>query len=147
DERWHVLAQARAGAARCRRGRLARLEPELAARDNDCGAADLDLRRRRVTALDAGIELRRTPNLLALANLDLLAPLQPSMPNEMQRERSRRGARRGVFRDAAVRREHARLPLRSGAGEAVDADRVWQLREPSHVRPQCSNLLLRAEAD
>src|SRR5207244_13481396 len=56
------------------------------------------------------------------SDLDLLSERDPPVPGEVDRQRPGRRTRRRVFRDTARGREHARLPILAGSGEAVDAD-------------------------
>src|SRR5262249_59052668 len=85
-------------------------EPDLAARDDDRAAADLD-------TLDLGggagrtrVEPRGSPHLDALLDLDLLPGFDPTVTQEMHRERACGGAGRRILEHAARRREHPCLP-------------------------------------
>src|SRR6185437_6653340 len=100
------------------------LEAELAARDEDGRAPDLDAIDTLAFALDGRIERRRPLDLGALADLDLLAEGDAPVPGEVDRERPGGRSRRGVLVHAVVRREHPRLPaVAVDVREAVDAVR------------------------
>src|SRR5207237_7869558 len=101
---------------RCHSGRSPRAgsKPKLAARDDDGGAADLDLLRR---ARD-GEQGRRSTDLRALVDLDLVAEADPAVPGEMERERPGGRARRRILADPVGRDEDARLPAVAVAGKA-----------------------------
>ena len=64
------------------------------------------------------------------------------MPREVQGERPGRRARRRVLGDSAAGSEHARLPVRAGAGEAVEPQRGGKLAEACQVRLQRGHVLL-----
>ena len=64
------------------------LEPELAARDGDGLAADLDAVDQPATALGARVERRGPPDRGALRDRDLVAPGDPAVAREVARERA-----------------------------------------------------------
>ena len=76
---------------------------ELAARDGDGRAADLDRLDRVAGARRPRVERRGPADLRALLDLDLLAPRDEPVPAEVARERARRRAGRGVLADAVER--------------------------------------------
>src|SRR5262249_22146196 len=82
-------------------------EPELAARDDDRAAADLDALDRAGTAVGRRVQLRGPPQLDPLQDLDLRPPLDEPVPAEVAYERTRCRPRRRVLGDAAARSEHA----------------------------------------
>src|SRR5208283_726648 len=94
-------------------------ERELAARDDHGGAADLDQLDLLTRALDPRTQLRGTPDLGALGDLDLLAELDRAVASQVQRERPGGGTGRRVLGDSDRGCEHARLPVGAGAGEAA----------------------------
>ena len=93
----------------------ARHKPELAARDDDRRAADLDSppasgRPRRASTA------ARSPRP---GDLDLVAEPDPSVPGEVERERPRGRAGRRILGDPVRRDEDARLPALAVAREAA----------------------------
>src|SRR5919106_6050087 len=125
----------------------ARLEAEFAARDDDRRAADLDLLDPLRGALDPRVERARAPELLALADLDLLPELDAAVAGEVDGERPRGGARGGVLRHAVGRGEHARLPAGAGAREAVHAHDAGQPGEGGEVGLERGDCLLARQPD
>src|SRR6266849_6426868 len=99
-------------------------ETELAARDDDGRAADLDALDRLGGAVDACVERGRPANLGALRDLDLVAESDAAVPGEVKRERARGRAGRRVFGDPERRAEHPRLPTRALVRKAVDSVRA-----------------------
>src|SRR5213593_1637284 len=97
------------------------LEAELAPRDDDGRAADLDAVDAVALADHARVQRRRPADLRALRDLDLVAEADSPVAREMDGERPGGGARRGILRYAVRGSEHARLPARAGDREAVDA--------------------------
>src|SRR6266496_2527742 len=82
---------------------------ELAAREDDRAAADLDALDLVRRALGLRVKRRRAVDLGALRDLDLVAPADLAMTRQVHRQRpgSRAGSR--VLRDPAEA-EHSRLP-------------------------------------
>src|SRR6185295_849751 len=138
-----LLALARAGAAGDPGGRVS-LKAELAARDDDRGAADLDALDLLRCAVHPDEELGRTADLRALRHLDFYAGLDATVPHEVDAERSARRPGRGILVDAARRREHPCLPVRSRTGEAVDPE-LRQASERTEVGLEGRDLFLAAE--
>src|SRR5450759_3680306 len=97
------------------------LDAELAARDDDSAAADLDALDRVRRAVDACVERREAADLRALGDLYLVAERDASVSREVQRERPCGGAGRRILGHAEPRSEHPRLPGQPVACEAVDA--------------------------
>src|SRR5919204_3232429 len=122
------------------------LEAELAARDDDRAAADLDLFDPVALACDAGVQGRRPLDLDALRNLDLVPEADPAVPDEMEREWACGRPRRRILGDAVDRGEHSRLPARAGSGEAVHP-RFGHAREGGEVGLQPRDLLFRRHRD
>ena len=87
-----------------------------------------------------GVQRRRAPDLRALRDLDLLAEGDAAVAGEMERERPRRRAGRGILVDAGAGDEHARLPPLSVSREAVGPF-AQQFRERAHVRTQPNHVL------
>src|SRR5206468_5955088 len=117
-------------------------KPALAACDRHRRAADLyalDAIRR---AVDACKERRRPTDLRALGDLDLVAEGDPAVTREMQGQRAGGRARGRILRDSTARREHPRLPPRTGTREAVDPE-IRRKLVPRHVVTNLLNLLLR----
>ena len=121
------------------------IQAELATRDDDRAAADLDPLDRVPAAVRGREEPRGTPDLDSLLHLDLRAPVDEPVPAEMTRERAGRGTRRRILGDAVRRGEHPHLPRGARAGEAVGHHS--EVRERREVRPQRRDLVLRAEPD
>ena len=86
------------------------LEAELAAGDDDRGAADLDPLDLLGGAVDPGVERARAADLDALGDLDLLAEGDAAVPGEVDGERAGGRARGRILGHAVRRGEHARLP-------------------------------------
>src|SRR6185436_14343832 len=132
----------------CRRSRAsAGWKPELAARDDHGGAANLDalhLLRRPVGARE---ELRGPTDLGSLRDLDLIAEVDAAIARQVQRERPGGGTCGGILRNAARRREHSRLPAGAGAREAIHADHVRQIRKSVEIGPQPGDFVLRTKTD
>src|SRR5262245_39439891 len=76
----------------------------------------------------------RTSDLGSLGDGDLVPEPDPPVPGEVAGERPRRGACRRVFRHAVRRSEHARLPARAVAREAVRAHDALEALERLDVR-------------
>src|SRR5713226_3058211 len=99
-------------------------ETELAARDDDGRAADLNALDRLRGALDSCVERRGAADLRALRDLDLVPERDAAVAREMQRERAGGRSGRGILRHAEPRPEHARLPAQAVLGEAVHTVRA-----------------------
>jgi len=112
------------------------LQAKFSARDDDGGAADLDLLGRLRDRVQRG----RASDLRALRDLDLLAERDAAVPREVERERSGRRARRRVLVDRVRGNEDARAPAPSLAREAVHPF-AQQRRERLQVRTQRSHRL------
>ncbi len=92
-------------------------------------------------AVGLRVERRRTVQLGALRDLDLLAERDAAVACEMDRERAGRRARRCILGDAVTGREHPRLPARPvDVREAVDAVAGRPL-ERDQVGPQRRDLV------
>src|SRR6266545_1871315 len=79
---------------------------ELAAGDDDGRARDLDPFDPVGRALRARVQPRRPADLLALADLDLLAERDPAVTRQVNGERARGRSGGRVLDDADRRREH-----------------------------------------
>jgi hypothetical protein len=115
---------------------------EIAARDDHRAAADADV----VLGVRDRVEDRAATDLLALHELDLVAERDAAVSRKVECERP--GGRAGgrILRDAEPRPEHAGLPARAVAGEAVDPDRPEPLERPE-VRADGGHGLAGAERD
>src|SRR5205085_3227383 len=92
----------------------------------------------------ARVQERRSTDLRALADLDLLAEADAPVAAEMDGQRSRSRARRWILGHAAAGGKHARLPAPTGSGEAAGGGRP-ELGEGAHVRRERRHLLLALE--
>src|SRR2546423_5296444 len=116
-------------------------EANLAARDDHRRAAYLHAVDVAPRGLGAGVENRRASYLGSLADLDLLAEGDATVPGKMDRQRPRGGTRGGILEHAARRREHAGLPGSPRAGETVRAH-LPKIDERGEVRPERTDRLL-----
>src|ERR1035437_6851178 len=81
--------------------RTAASNTELAARDDDGAASDLDALDRVRRAVDACVERRGAADLRTLRDLDLVTERDAPVSREEQRERPRGGAGRRILRHTA----------------------------------------------
>src|SRR5487761_891090 len=95
---------------------------EFPARDDDRRSADLHPGDLAAVRLHPGQQDGRAADLLALADLDLLAEGDLAVPGQVHGQRAGRRPGGRVLGDAEGRHEAPRLPPRPRAGEAADPD-------------------------
>src|SRR5207237_2734840 len=111
--------------------------------DRDRAAADLDPLDLVAGAVRTSVERRRTPDLGALRDLDLVAPGDPAVTRQMHRQRARSRTGGRVLRNPAEA-EHPRLPAGARPGEAVRPE-SGRKTQAIQVRAQPSDLLFGAQ--
>jgi len=104
--------------------------------DRDGRAADLDALDLLGRAVHPRIELRRTADLDALRDLDLVSEVDSPVARQMERERPGRRPRCRILGHAAGRSEHPVLPPAALTGEAVEADRGRLQSQTAQIRLQ-----------
>ena len=114
--------------------------PKEAPRDHDRVPAHLDALNLVARAECLRVQPRRSSDLHALENLDLVAEPDVSVAGEMDRERAGGGTGGRVFGNSQRGGEHACLPLAPRAGETVHANRR-QRRDCGQIGLKSGDLL------